>query len=70
MTEQKFPKQKWMEAPATRAVTEAFVQGGEVMRFVGGSVRDAVLGRAVKDIDIATPAPPEQVMKLLQNAGI
>jgi poly(A) polymerase len=33
-------------------------------------VRDALLGRAITDIDLATPEPPERVMKLLASAGI
>jgi poly(A) polymerase len=40
-------------------------------RFVGGCVRDALCGLArIGDIDIATPAPPEQVMDLLAAAAI
>jgi poly(A) polymerase len=53
------------EAP-TRAVLAAL---GEA-RFVGGCVRDALLGRAVGDIDIATPLTPEAVIRRLQSAGI
>jgi poly(A) polymerase len=45
------------------------VKGAEV-RFVGGCVRDALLGRPVKDIDIATHDPPPVVMALLETAGI
>jgi poly(A) polymerase len=33
-------------------------------------VRDALLRRAVKDIDIATPDRPEEVIRLLERAGI
>ena len=29
-------------------------------RFVGGAVRNALLGVAVSDIDIAVPMPPEE----------
>ena len=39
-------------------------------RFVGGSVRDTLLGIAVSDIDLATPAPPENVLELLKAAQI
>ena len=63
------PKQHpWMMAPETRAVFAAL--GIDKARFVGGSVRNALLGRPVEDIDIATPIRPEQVMRLLEAAGI
>jgi poly(A) polymerase len=61
--------QPWMKAPETRAVLAA-LGGGESARFVGGAVRDALLGRAIGDIDIATPLPPETVMERLAAAGI
>lgn len=39
-------------------------------RMVGGCVRDALLGWAVADIDLATPDPPEEVMAALRGAGL
>ena len=39
-------------------------------RVVGGAVRDALAGRPITDIDLATPRTPEQVTKALQEAGI
>ena len=62
--------QPWMYEPATVAVLGALAAGGVSARFVGGSVRDALLGHPIDDIDIATPAPPERVTELLQKAGI
>jgi poly(A) polymerase len=62
--------QPWMTAPATVAVVAALGDAGAVARFVGGCVRDAVLGRAVKDIDIATDAEPEAVLAALREAGV
>jgi poly(A) polymerase len=59
-----------MTAPATRSVVAALTAAGAEIRFVGGCVRDAVLGRPVKDIDIATPDPPDQVMALLARGGV
>jgi poly(A) polymerase len=57
----------WMRAPQTRAVIEAL--GGEA-RFVGGCVRDALLGEKVGDIDIATPLVPDEVVRRLKAAGL
>ncbi len=59
-----------MEASGTRAVVAALTAEGAEIRFVGGCVRDTVLGRPVRDIDIATQDVPETVMRLLQKAGI
>lgn len=42
---------------------------GEV-RFVGGSVRDTLLGLPVSDLDVATPLSPQRVLELLKGAGI
>jgi poly(A) polymerase/tRNA nucleotidyltransferase (CCA-adding enzyme) len=39
-------------------------------RVVGGAVRDALAGRTVAEVDLATPHTPEQVQKALQAAGI
>ena len=62
--------QPWLTAPETRAVVAALTAEGAVVRFVGGGVRDAVLGRPLTDLDIATPDPPERVIRLLEAAGI
>jgi poly(A) polymerase len=57
------------EAPS-RLVLSALAAGGAEARFVGGCVRDALLGRPIADVDIATPAPPERVVELLEAAAI
>jgi poly(A) polymerase len=62
--------QPWMTAPETVAVMAALAAAGGEARFVGGCVRDALLGRQVRDVDIATHEPPERVMNLLARAGI
>lgn len=62
--------QPWMTAPETQAVIAALTAEGAEVRFVGGCVRDALAGRPVKDVDIATPDPPRRVMTLLQRAGL
>ena len=68
--QQRIVPQPWMVEPATRAVLTALSAGGVEARFVGGSVRDALLGRPIGDIDIATPAPPERIIELLEKRGI
>jgi poly(A) polymerase len=59
-----------MVEEATRRVLRALEAAGVEARFVGGAVRDALLGLPVGDIDLATPAPPEEVMELLRKEGI
>jgi poly(A) polymerase len=59
-------RQSWMTAPETVAVITAL---GDA-RFVGGVVRNALLGKPVDDIDIATPLPPDEVTKRLEAAGL
>lgn len=44
--------------------------GSDKARYVGGAVRDTLLGLAVKDIDLATTIEPRKVMRALENAGI
>jgi poly(A) polymerase len=58
----------WMTDAATRAVLAALGPGNA--RFAGGPVRDALLGRSIIDIDLATPLPPEEVMRRLAAHGI
>jgi poly(A) polymerase len=62
--------QPWMVEPATLAVLRALAAGGAEARFVGGSVRDALLGQRIGDIDIATSVSPERVVELLEKARI
>ena len=60
----------WLRRPATRKVFAALAAKGFAARAVGGAVRDALLGRSVGDVDIATAARPEQVMAAAQAAGL
>jgi len=65
-------RQAWMAHPATVAVMGALTAaaGEDGARFVGGCVRDALLGREVSDIDIATVLTPPQVKAALEAARI
>jgi poly(A) polymerase len=62
--------QPWMTRPETRAVLAALTADGAEVRFIGGCVRDAVLKRKIRDIDLALARPPAEVMTLLERAGI
>ena len=57
----------WMTAPETRTVLAALDGQG---KFVGGAVRNALIGRPVADIDIATPLLPDDVAARLARAGL
>jgi len=57
----------WLTDAKTRAVLDAL---GPDSRFVGGAVRNTLLGREVSDIDIATPLLPDVVAKRLTAAGL
>jgi poly(A) polymerase len=60
----------WLDHPATRTLIAALDSGGVDFRFVGGAVRNALLGRPVADIDIATPVTPEFVIRAVEAAGL
>jgi poly(A) polymerase len=68
----RLPIAPWMSAPATLAVIGALeARGGDgCARFVGGSVRNALIGRKIDDIDIATVLTPDEVMAALTAAGL
>ena len=61
-----------MELPATQAVMEALETRGYAgcARFVGGCVRNSLLGQPVADVDIATTLTPDQVTEALETAGL
>ena len=60
----------WMTAAPTRAVMDALAGAGGDARFVGGCVRNALLGRPIDDIDIATTLRPEAVQAAAAKAGL
>lgn len=55
-----------LEADA-RMVIERLRKAGHVAYYAGGSVRDRLLGKEARDIDIATDARPEQVQALFSR---
>ena len=49
---------------------DALDKAGIEARFVGGCVRDRILGRTNADVDLAVNKPPETVMRALEAANI
>lgn len=62
------PAADWTGRTDLAALVAALGAGNA--RYVGGAVRDTLLGIAVKDVDIATPLEPQAVMQRLKNSGI
>lgn len=60
----------WLTTLSARAVCDAIAAGGHQVFYVGGCVRNALLGAAVSDIDIATSATPQDVIALATDAGL
>ena len=64
----KLPRRSWMEEAWLSDVFDA-LQAGTV-RFVGGCVRDSLLDRPVKDVDLATDLDPDRVTAAAEAAGL
>jgi poly(A) polymerase len=60
----------WLQSPAARAVLAALGDGGHQALYVGGCVRNALIGAGPTDIDIATDANPDRVTALSEAAGL
>ena len=60
----------WLISGGTARVLQLLNADGEEARVVGGAVRNALLDLAPGDIDIATTALPEEVMRRAKSAGI
>lgn len=60
----------WLDDPAPRAVCAMLEGAGHRALYVGGTVRNALMGIAPGDIDIATDALPETVVALAKAAGL
>lgn len=62
----------WLTSETSRRLMDVLTAGNVPARFVGGCVRDALIGKIEPqvDLDIATPLLPNDVMDRLQAAGI
>lgn len=59
----------WLDHPETQALCLSLERGGYRAFFVGGCVRNALMGLPVGDIDIATDAHPETVSRIAESSG-
>jgi poly(A) polymerase len=56
--------------PGPRRMFDVFDGAGEETRIAGGAVRDALLNRAPAEIDFATTALPDEIMRRAASAGL
>ncbi len=62
----------WLTDSRTAAVMDALEAAGgdDCARFVGGCVRNSLIGRPADDVDIATTLRPDEVIAALRAAGL
>lgn len=61
---------RWRKKRGMKRLLEALGASEGLTRYVGGAVRDDLLGLPLSDIDLATRIPPDEVMQRLQKAKI
>ncbi|MEH6476864.1 MAG: CCA tRNA nucleotidyltransferase [Sneathiella sp.] len=61
---------RWMSCPESQLLFASLRKAGGEGRFVGGCVRDALLGEISDDIDVCTNLTPEAVMSGLSSSNI
>ncbi len=64
----RLPLASWTTREDLARLVEAL--GTDNARYVGGAVRDTLLGKDIHDIDIATPLLPAEVIDRCRDAGI
>ena len=69
-SQHQLPVQPWMTASPVMLVLRALNADAVDVRFVGGAVRNAVMGVDVTEIDLATPEIPARVIERLAQANI
>ena len=60
----------WLQSGATSRVLKLLNANGEEARVVGGAVRNALLNIPIGDVDVATTALPDEVIRRAKAAGI
>ena len=62
--------EKWSKVRGMRRLLHALGAEEGLTRYVGGAVRDDLLGLPVSDVDLATRIPPHEVIRRLEAAKI
>ena len=60
----------WLETDSVKLIWRVLSSKGAKVYFVGGCVRNSVQGKEINDIDIATDALPDEVIKVASDAGL
>jgi poly(A) polymerase len=68
--ELKLDAEKWRKRRGMARLLNALGADEGLTRYVGGAVRDELLGLAVSDVDLATKLPPDEVVRRLEAARI
>ena len=66
----KLPGASWQRREGMKTLLAALGAGEGDTRYVGGCVRDTLLGLPVSDVDLATRLPPKEVLERLGEARI
>jgi poly(A) polymerase len=68
-TDRRLEHAAWLEGGALPRLIAVLDRDGEEARVVGGAVRNALIGSPIREIDLATTALPEEVVRRAQTAG-
>ena len=68
--ELKLDAAKWRKRKGMRRLLDALGADQGLTRYVGGAVRDELLGLPVSDVDLATQLRPEDAVERLEKAKI
>ena len=65
-----FKETKWLRNPSAQKLSKLYKNFGYQVLFVGGCVRNTILKKPVTDIDLATDAQPEEIIKIAKENNI
>ena len=65
-----FKETKWLRNPSAQKLSKLYKSFGYQVLFVGGCVRNTILKMPVTDIDLATDAQPEEIIKIAKENNI